>query len=94
MGLGAIKDVMRRRVSKAGVKVCLCIALCALVFAGLQNLLVPKYVTELREGAMIREYYSSELGNQVVFIGDCEVYENFSTVTLWDEYGIASYIRG
>jgi hypothetical protein len=27
-------------------------------------------------------------------VGDCEVYENFSPITLWEEYGINSYIRG
>ena len=32
--------------------------------------------------------------NDVIFIGDCEVYENISPVTLWQEYGITSYIRG
>ena len=30
----------------------------------------------------------------MLFIGDCEVYENFSPITLWQEYGITSYIRG
>ena len=30
----------------------------------------------------------------MVFIGDCEVYENFSPNVLWSEYGINSYIRG
>lgn len=30
----------------------------------------------------------------MIFIGDCELYENISPVTLWEEYGINSYIRG
>jgi len=30
----------------------------------------------------------------VIFIGDCEVFSNFSPVTLWEKYGISSYIRG
>jgi hypothetical protein len=30
----------------------------------------------------------------VVFVGDCEVYENISPVKLWQDYGISSYVRG
>ena len=60
----------------------------------LQMLLVPKYMTDVREGALIAEYYEEEPNHDVVFIGDCEVYENFSPITLWEEYGITSYIRG
>ena len=60
----------------------------------LQMLLMPKYVTDIQEGALIREYYDNAGNNDVVFIGDCEVYENFSPITLWEEYGITSAIRG
>ena len=60
----------------------------------LQMLLMPKYMTDVREGALIAEYYAEEKDHDVVFIGDCEVYENFSPITLWEEYGITSYIRG
>ena len=60
----------------------------------LQRLLMPKYVDGVVEGAMVQEYYDTDKDFDVVFIGDCEVYENFSPVTLWDEYGINSYIRG
>lgn len=61
----------------------------------LQNLLMPKYMTEILEGALISEYYREEnKDHDVIFIGDCEVYENFSPVTLWQEYGITSFIRG
>lgn len=60
----------------------------------LQRLLMPKYVADVVEGALIAEYYEEEKDHDVIFIGDCEVYENFSPVTLWQEYGINSYIRG
>lgn len=65
----------------------------------LQRLLVPKYVEDVVEGALIAEYYEEEKDpdvreHDVVFIGDCEVYENFSPAVLWQEYGINSYIRG
>lgn len=61
----------------------------------LQRLLVPKYVDGVVEGAFVAEYYREEKKDfDVVFVGDCEVYENFSPVALWEEYGINSYIRG
>ena len=71
-------------------------AVCALIIlALLQALLVPKYMAPReREGALIGEYYDFSGGNDVIFIGDCEVYENFSPITLWREYGITSCIRG
>lgn len=60
----------------------------------LQKLLMPKYATDVVEGALIAEYYDEEKDHDVVFIGDCEVYENFSPKILWEEFGINSYIRG
>lgn len=60
----------------------------------LQRLLMPKYVDDVVEGAFVAEYYGEEKDHDVIFIGDCEVYENFSPVVLWEQYGINSYIRG
>ena len=65
-----------------------------LALALLQELLMPKYMTDIIEGAMIEEYYDSEKNHDVIFLGDCEVYENFSPCRLWEKYGISSYIRG
>lgn len=60
----------------------------------LQRLVEPKYVSDVVEGRLIGEYYDDEYDHNVLFVGDCEVYENFSPQVLWDEYGINSYIRG
>lgn len=68
------------------------IVICTLAL--LQRLLTPKYVDDVIEGALIAEYYDEDKEHDVVFIGDCEVYENFSPAVLWEEYGIHSYIRG
>ena len=59
-----------------------------------QALLMPKYMHGIVEGAMIAEYYEEEKNHDVIFIGDCELYENISPAVLWKEYGINSYIRG
>ena len=69
----------------------------ALVLSGLymvQKLVVPKYMDDVLEGAFTAEYYNETSDHQVIFIGDCEVYENFSPVEMWEKYGITSYIRG
>ncbi len=79
---------------KRKIIIALSLAVCLGLLWLLQALLMPKYMTESREGALIAEYYANAGGNDVVFIGDCEVYENFSPITLWEEYGITSYIRG
>ncbi len=60
----------------------------------LQCLLVPKYTKGIVEGAFVAEYYGEVKDHDVIFVGDCEVYENFSPIVLWEDYGINSYIRG
>lgn len=61
----------------------------------LQKLLVPKYMDNPVEGRFIKEYYEEDNKDfDVLFLGDCEVYESFSPPKLWEEYGINSYIRG
>ncbi len=62
----------------------------------LQQLFMPKYMAGVYEGSLIEEYYADVKKNkhQVLFVGDCEVYENISPVKLWQDYGITSYIRG
>jgi len=65
-----------------------------LVLFGAQNLLIPKYMDEAREGVLTREYYQDSHQNDILIVGDCEAYENISPVTLWEEYGFPSFIRG
>ena len=64
------------------------------VFWFLNLLVSPKYIESLVEGSMISEYYDSPKNHEVLFIGDCEVYANFSPMVFYEEEGISSYIRG
>ena len=74
---------------------CTCILLATVLCLGfVQMLVTPKYMTASRDGALIAEYYRETTEHDVVFIGDCEVYECFTPPTLWQEYGITSYVRG
>ena len=79
---------------KTTLILCVCLVVCLGLLWLLQALLMPKYMGKVKEGALIGEYYQNAGNNDVVFVGDCEVYENFSPITLWEKYGITSYIRG
>jgi len=77
------------------IKKCtIAVAAFVLIFLFLQQLLVPKYASELFHGNMIREYYVSTKDHNIIFIGDCEVFATFSPVTLWEEFGVTSFVRG
>ena len=65
-----------------------------LIFILLNMLLSPKYMTDLVEGSMISQYYREDKNHEVIFIGDCEVYANFSPMVIYEETGITSYVRG
>jgi len=60
----------------------------------LQRLIMPKYMSSVFEGRLIGEYYLSDKSNDVIFLGDCEVYDNVSPIALWENFGITSYVRG
>ena len=47
-----------------------------------------------REGHLLCGYYDTPDTHDVIFIGDCEVYEGFVPATLFEEYGITSFVRG
>lgn len=78
----------------------LCVALALVVLAAvlvaLTPILMPKYLTVSREGSLTEEYYgaAAEVSHDVIFIGDCEIYESLVPAVLWEEYGISSYLRG
>lgn len=61
---------------------------------GLQRLVTPKYMDDILEGSFIEEYYDETTNHDVIMVGDCEIYENFSPITMWEEYGVTSYLRG
>lgn len=65
-----------------------------LAFDFVNRLLSPKYMTDLKEGSMLSQYYHEAGGHDVIFLGDCEVYANFSPMELYREYGITAYVRG
>lgn len=79
---------------KTYIKILITVLVIVSVLFFLQRLFVPKYASSVVEGNLIAEYYNDKPDHDVVFIGDCEVYENFTPALLWEEYGINSFIRG
>lgn len=72
------------------------LAILAAIPAVLTPILLPKYLTVSKEGSLTEEYYASvaETDHDVLFVGDCEIFESFVPAILWEEYGITSYLRG
>lgn len=66
------------------------ILLIVMMVSLLSPLVIPKHDTARLTG----EYYSQAGDNDVIFLGDCEVYETFIPAILWEKYGISSYVRG
>lgn len=84
-----------KRKYKTGLKIVATFLVACIILSLLQRLLMPKYVSGIVEGAFVAEYYKQDNKDfDVIFVGDCEVYENFSPAELWEQYGINSYIRG
>ena len=65
------------------ISVC-AVLLTAILLTLFSALLAPKYITN-PEGRLTQEYYSQSRGNDVIFLGDCEVYETFVPAILWEE---------
>jgi hypothetical protein len=65
-----------------------------LVLSFVTRLLTPKYMETLVEGSFVSQYYREDKNHDVIFIGDCEVYANFSPMELYREAGITAYVRG
>ena len=58
------------------------------------QLLQPKYMEDLVEGSMISQYYREYGDHDVIFVGDCEVYANFTPMEMYRQKGITAYVRG
>ena len=84
---------MRRTILKTGGILLACILLIGALWA-VTRLLMPKYRETSVEGSLSAEYYRDKTPHDVLFVGDCEVFSNISPVTLYNEYGIPSFIRG
>ena len=85
---------MKKR-TRAVLSLALFFCLSAVLLAVAQLLLVPHDRAANPEAFLMYDYIESDASrDEVVFLGDCEMYEGFSPVTLWQEYGIESRVVG
>ena len=59
-----------------------------------QRLLMPKDQVGVVEGSFTEEYYKEKVPHDILIFGDCDAYEIFSPIKMYEDYGISSYIRG
>ena len=77
-----------------GIKIILVLLVFCLLLSAVTRLLQPKYMLDLVEGSMLSQYYRESGGHDVIFIGDCEVYANFTPMEMYRQQGITAYVRG
>lgn len=71
--------------------VCAVLLIGALTLA--QAVLTPSRYDN-REGHLLCGYYDTTDAHDVIFVGDCEIYEGIVPAVLYEQYGITSYVRG
>ena len=84
----------KERAWVTGVKILLVLLVFCILLSAVTILLQPKYMTDLVEGSMLSQYYREAGGHDVIFIGDCEVYANFTPLEMYRAEGITAYVRG
>ena len=84
----------RKKILKNVLSVTAVLLVFVLILGLVTALLSPKYMETLVEGSMLSQYYGESGGHDVIFIGDCEVYANFSPLEMYRQQGITAYVRG
>lgn len=80
---------MKKRILPAAL--CMALLLAALLLA--QAVLTPSRYDN-REGHLLCGYYDTTDAHDVIFVGDCEIYEGVVPAVLYGQYGVTSYVRG
>ena len=76
------------------LKVFILIIVFLFLFIFINELFAQKYVTNFPEGSMIDDYYEDPRNHEVIILGDCEVYANFTPMVMYKNEGITAYVRG
>lgn len=76
------------------IRIMLIILIFIILFIFFNLLVKPKYKEDLIEGSLISDYYASNFDHEVIILGDCEVYANFSPLEMYESEGIKAYVRG
>ncbi len=85
---------MKKETLKNVLSVTAVLLVFVLVLGLVTRLLQPKYMETLVEGSMLSQYYEEYGDHDVIFIGDCEVYANFTPMEMYRSQGLTAYVRG
>lgn len=55
-------------------------------------IMMPKYINENKDGRVIAEMYREKVDYDVLFLGSSTVYSSVSPVSLYENFGITSYV--
>lgn len=80
---------MKKRIIPAVLSIVLLLA----ALLAVQAVLIPSRASN-REGHLLCGYYDVSDKHDVIFVGDCEIYEGIVPAVLYERYGITSYVRG
>lgn len=69
------------------------IALIIFLVVTLNRIMMPKYISENKDGRITQEYYPFAKYSDVIFVGSSTVFSGIDPATLWEEHGISSFIR-
>ncbi len=70
------------------------IVLILFLVISLNRIMMPKYISENRDGRITQEYYPAAKYADVIFVGSSTVFSGIDPLTVWDEGRISSYVRG
>ena len=85
---------MKKETLKNVLSVTAVLLIFALALGLVTRLLQPKYMETLVEGSMLSQYYEEYGDHDVIFVGDCEVYANFTPMEMYRSQGLTAYVRG
>lgn len=83
-----------KQAKKTIIKIICFLIIGYLLLSIVTRIFVPKWIKpeDNRMSYIIKEFYEEPNGSiDVIFMGNSDVYRGISPITLWDEYGIASY---
>lgn len=83
----------KKRNWKPLISVIAAVLILVLLLGFFTRLVQPKYMTELVEGSMVSQYYHEIHDHDVIFLGDSQIYAQFSPMEIYRQTGIVSYLR-
>lgn len=83
----------KKTILKRVLTVTVAVLILVLLLGFFTQLVQPKYMTDLIEGSMVSQYYHETKDHDVIFLGDSQIYAQFSPMEIYRQTGITAYLR-